>query len=377
MAASERLPHIDLLRGAVMVLMVLDHTRDFFQAPGFGPENLSNTTFAWFLVRWVTHFCAPVFVFLAGVSAGLIAEKRSAGELRRFLLTRGLWLMVLEATWVNVSWFFSMDFLHLGVLWAIGGAMVGLAALTLPFRDLTGPPARGAIAGAGALFTIVFAAAGPPEGPAWVRWLVWPAPITVLPVEGWQSYAIVPWMAVMAVGFGAAAWIARARARDQLLVGLALTVAFVALRVVGWGDPGGWEAQERGPWITAVDFLATSKYPPSLQFQLMTLGPAIASLAWWRQLSGAAARILLVFGQVPLFFYLVHLPLVHALGLVHGGLRYGSWVTRGTPIPEGEPLEAWLVIGVWITVVAALWWPCQQWCELKRRRRDVWWLRYL
>jgi uncharacterized membrane protein len=357
---------IDLLRGGVIAFMALDHTRDFFQPLGASPEDLSTTSAAFFLTRWISHFCAPTFVFLAGVAVALYSQRRPRSEALRFLITRGLWLMVLEGTWVSFSWYFDFEFTHLGVLWAIGGAMVLLGAVAwLPRR------AVGVIGLALTLLLHLFPVSGglPLLGP-----LCQPSGVELFGHKFHLSYAVVPWFGVMACGFGFADWLAEPTKRRHLLwIGGVAVLAFVALRALnGYGDPAPWSPHERGSWATAAAFFNPSKYPPSLMFQLMTLGlalPLVPLLARWK---GPSSQALLVFGQVPMFFYLLHLPLIHALGILHAYLRYGD-----THIPADEPLSLLLIYGAWLALLAMLWPACFAWRALKRSRRDWWWLSYL
>jgi uncharacterized membrane protein len=372
---KQRLVHLDLLRGLVIALMALDHTRDFFQAPGAGPENLETTTLPWFLVRWITHFCAPVFLLLAGTSVALMAQSRRKGDALQFVATRGLWLMFLEPTWVSISWYFGVQQTHLGVLWAIGGSMVLLSGVLAAVPDLKDARWQAAVGALGVALTGVVWAV-PADLPV-LGWLCQPQSVEIAGHTVAQSYAILPWTAVLMCGFGASGWLAHARARVLVPLGLGMIALWFGLRWMGWGDPGPWEVSARGASITVVDFLAASKYPPSPVYLLMTLGPAVlvlAALKLWTHRSNEALR---VFGQVPMFFYLVHLPLIHLAGVLHAGLRWGSWGRMGTPIPSGVDNSPALVLGAWALLVVALWWPAKQWRALKSRRRDLTWLRYL
>ncbi len=357
---------IDLLRGGVIALMALDHTRDFFQPLGAAPENLDTTTAGFFVMRWVSHFCAPSFVFLAGVAVALYSARRPRTEAVRFLVTRGLWLMVLEGTWVSFSWYFDFDFTHLGVLWAIGGAMVLLGAVSWMPRRAVGVLGLGLT-----LLLHVFPVSA--DLPV-IGLLCQPKTIELFGHTFHVSYSIVAWFGVMACGFGFADWLAEpAKRRHLLWIGAVLVVAFAGLRALnGFGDPTAWAIQERGDWATFAAFISPSKYPPSLMFQLLTLGlalPLIPLLARWR---GRSSEALLVFGQVPMFFYLLHLPAIHAAGVVHARLRYGE-----NHIPRDEPLSLLLIYAAWIALLAALWPLCWAWRRLKRSKREWWWLSYL
>jgi len=357
---------VDLLRGLVILLMAIDHTRDFFQPRGLNPTDLDSTTVPFFLTRWITHFCAPLFVFLAGVGAGL-SQKRSGSvdATRSFLIRRGVWLMFLECTWVTFSWHFGPGSVHLGVLWGIGGSMVLLGCLVR-----FSPP----LLGLGGLTLTLLLGLWPGPDTGVLRFFFLPGSFSL---GGWgvsSVYVIVPWFAVMACGYALAESLADpGRHRRVGLLGLVLIVAFALLRGFnGYGDPAPWAAHPRGSLISALSFLDTSKYPPSLDFQLMTIGPALLAvplLARWR---GALAEIVQRFGRVALFFYLLHLPLVHGLGILHARLRWSE-----SHIPSTEPLSLPTVYGAWILLIALLWWPCLRYDEAKRgaNRRD--WMKWI
>ena len=313
----------DLLRGLVMVLMALDHTRDFFTTARFDPLDLARTTPALFLTRWVTHFCAPTFVLLAGASAYLYGRRgRTRAEVSRFLLTRGLWLVVLEVTVVRFGWFFNVDYIRTGgqVIWAIGWAMVVLAGLSYALsvravaavgvgiivgHNLLDPLTPDHFGAWGWLWTVLHE--GGPINPADRHQLV-------------EAYPLLPWIGVMCAGYGFGALLVLPdlrRRRVLLTLGLSLMAAFVALSLLNrYGDPAPWTPQ-RTPFLTLLAALDREKYPPSLLYLLMTLGPAIAALPLLeRWPEGPPRRFFLTFGRVPLIYYLLHLPLIHALALV-------------------------------------------------------------
>ncbi len=358
---SKRDSSIDLMRGLVIVFMALDHVRGFM-AP-FSPEDLERTNLLFFFTRWITHFCAPTFLFLAGVGAGLHAAKRGLSATRRFLQTRGLWLMFLECTWVSFSWYFSFQQVQLGVLWAIGGSMVILAALSwIPPR---------VVGFLGVLATVGLAVHGPvPDGGALVGLLLWPTGIQIGGVPVNIVYVVGPWAAVMAMGYGATDLVTENR-RHLPLLGLALFCGFLALRGLnGFGDSSPWQAQ--GDWtMTLAHFLNPNKYPPSLMFQLMTLGPMLALLPLLARWKGWLAGRFEVFGRVPMFFYLLHLPLIH---LVAWGINHARFGTER--YPGDQPLELLTIYGIFIGVVVLLAPICELWAGLKRAK-SWWWLSYL
>jgi uncharacterized membrane protein len=383
---------LDILRGLVMVIMALDHTRDFVHsgAMAFQPEDLRQTTAAIFMTRWITHVCAPVFMFCAGAATFLRLERGGTrSDLSRFLWTRGLWLIVLEFTVVRAGFFFNLgvDPLLLLVFWALGMSMIALAIL-VHLSD-------------GALLALSVAVIGLHNALDGVRaakfgdyrwiWqilheqgvLVAPAPTVFV------AYPLVPWIAVMAAGYCAGRVYrlpAECRRRLLLRLGLAMTAAFVIIRALNaYGDPTPWTVQSQ-PVFTVLSFLNTTKYPASLAFLLMTLGPALLFLAWADGVRVNERHPLLVFGRVPLFYFLVHIPLIHAVAIALNWTRYGmaSFLftpppTLGTPRNLFPPDYGWdlsVVYGVWIAVVLALYPTCLWFMRLKARRRE-WWVAYL
>ena len=387
-----RVQAIDIMRGGVMVIMALDHTRDYVHAAAmaFPPEDLTRTTPAIFFTRWITHVCAPVFMFSAGVSAYLRLERGGTkAELSRFLWTRGLWLIVLEFTVVRAGFFFDLTFnpSFLLVFWALGMGMIALAALVhLPYRVL-------------AVLSVVmialhnlFDGVTPAQLGAygWV-WQLLHAPglLTTGPPLMIVAYPLVPWIGVMAAGFcfGRVYRLPPERRRTLLIgSGLALVAAFVVVRGLNiYGDPRPWAVQSE-PIYTWLSFLNASKYPPSLAFLLMTLGPAILALGLIDGLRLSERHPFVVFGRVPLFYFVLHIPLIHALAIALTWLRYGSAPflflpppTLGTPrdvFPPDYGWELWVTYALWAVVVTALYPACLWFARLRARRRD-WWLSYL
>jgi uncharacterized membrane protein len=385
---------VDLLRGVVMVLMLLDHTREFVHrdAPLFDAANLSRTTVALFFTRWVTHFCAPVFVLLAGTGVALQLQRgKSRGELSRFLLTRGFWLIVLEFTVVRLGIAFDLDYPGfpgmMQVIWAIGVGMIVLAALVhLPTR----------VVGAMGIAIVLlhnlldrFAVAGM-GGTVGVRDSIWmvlhqPGFIHVFGAPMLVAYPVLPWIGVLLCGYALGAvfaWDADRRRRTLTWLGAGMAAAFVIVRFIDrYGDPAPWTHQKTAAF-TVLSFLNTTKYPPSLLFVLMTLGPALVALAWAeRTRRGWLGNALVTFGRVPLFFYLLQWFTAHgiALGL---SLAAGKPVTHLFGFPGGTPplLGAGFGLGVtyaaWAAGVVILYPLCRWFAGVKRRRRD-WWLSYL
>jgi uncharacterized membrane protein len=393
-ALKDRLDSVDFLRGLVMVVMALDHARFFLHRDitlGVDPLDLSQTTPALFFTRWVTHFCAPVFVFLAGAGAFLYGRRaHTKNELARFLLTRGLWLILLEFTVVRFGWTFNLDprLSFAVVLWALGWAMILLAGLVyLPLRVVA---AVGVLMVAGhnlldAVHPESFGALG------WL-WKVLHVPGLIQLSTGHGlvvTYPLVPWVGVMACGYAFGALLVRPREERRSLLlklGAALTLAFVLIRAANvYGDPQPWAAQE-GWLYTVFSFLNTEKYPPSLLFLLMTLGPSIILLALTERGLGAWAKFFLVFGRVPLFYYLLHFFVIHLFALVLSYARYGEapWLFTGPPwgpglmaaFPKGYGYDLWVVYLVWVATVALLYPACLWFARVKRRERGGW-LSYL
>lgn len=381
-----RLDSIDLLRGLVMVLMALDHTRDFFAASGFNPRDVNDP--ALFLTRWVTHFCAPVFVLLAGTSAFLYgARGNTARQVSRFLFTRGLWLVLLEVTIVRFAWTFSVfpDFVLLQVIWAIGISMIVLSGLIhLPYW-VVGTVGIGMIVGHNLLDGIQAEQFGPFS---WL-WNVVHQPATLhmtSDIAVFALYPLIPWIGVMAAGFALGpVMLLKPAPRRRWLIGLGavVTLGFVLLRAANvYGDPAPW-ARHDTISATMLSFLNTEKYPPSALYLAMTLGPTLVALAWFERAKGKLARLFIIFGRVPLFYYVTHLLLLHALAVVYATAILGSiaWLFGGLPIapeakPEGYGLGLPGVYSIWILVVAVLYQPCRWFAKVKREQSAAW-LSYL
>ena len=392
--ADVRIQAVDILRGLVMVLMAIDHTRDYIHsgAMAFQPEDLTRTTPAIFLTRWITHFCAPAFMFCAGIGAFLRLERGGTrADLSRFLATRGLWLIVLEFTLVRASFFFDLTFnpLFLLVLWALGWSMIALALLVyLPSRVLLALSIAMI-----ALHNLLDGVQATSFGAFAWAWQILHQQGLWLPVEGGPAiivaYPLVPWIGVMAAGFcfGEVYRLPPERRRRLLpRLGLALTAAFVLLRALNlYGDPRPWAAQDR-PLYTLLSFLNTTKYPASLLFLLMTLAPAIVFLGLVDGMRRGDRDPILVFGRVPLFYFVLHIPLIHLLAVGLTALRYGGgapfvWLappTLGTPrelFPADYGWDLWVVYAVW-AVALVLAYPLCRWFAERKRRRRAWWLSY-
>jgi uncharacterized membrane protein len=363
--------------------MAIDHVRVYSGLPAGGPSA------GIFFTRWVTHFSAPAFFFLAGTSAFLYG--RTHRDLSRFLLTRGLWLVLLELTLIRVGWTFNFDvgnYLLAGVIWALGWCMVLMAVLVrLPV---------GAIGAIGVSIIALHNAIMPSlasQLPGALRKILYvgffEGPIHQLIV----LYSIIPWIGVMAAGYAFGRILTlepKRRNRLCLSIGLGATALFLVLRGFNlYGDPRPWSAARQGangqvtmPPVLA--FLNTNKYPASLLFLLMTLGPTIAVIQFLERVRGTVARWITVFGRVPFFFYLLHIPLIHALALIVSAIRQGAvdpWLFTNHPMgnppqPDGYAWSLGLLYLVWAVAIVVLYFACRWYADLKARRND-WWLKYL
>ena len=372
-----RVESIDLLRGIVMILMALDHVRDYFHwaAYQYDATDLTRTTVPIFLTRWITHFCAPIFMLLAGVSAHLYGLKKGRAALSWFLFTRGLWLVFAELFIVTLEWTFNpfYSFLILQVIWAFGISMIVMAALVrLPLWSIV---ALGVVLVAG--HNTLDGIHVPGDQPSAVLW-------SFLHDQRFfarfaMGYPILPWLGIMALGYGLGAWYRPGydpvRRRRQLrYTGLAALVLFLAIRGINvYGDPHPWSVQSRAA-MTVCSFLNVTKYPPSLLYILLTLGPALLFLSWAEKPVGALGQKILVFGRVPMFYYLVHIFVVHGLAVL-GAMLCGypagdmvmihTWVTANKSL-TGYGFNLVTVYLIWIGVVIALYPLCAWYDRYKR-----------
>jgi uncharacterized membrane protein len=428
---KERIYSIDFLRGIVMMIMLLDHTRDFVYHGALltDPTNPATTTVPLFFTRWITHYCAPTFVFLSGVSIYLQKMYgKSAGELSRFLFTRGLWLILLEFTIVRFGFVFNFDYSFLGVaqvIWVIGLSMVVMAALVyLPVR-IVGLFGVGLIVLHNLLdrFQVPPAIAfggNPPPDLSQIVWMILHQP-GVIPVFGGASssflaYPLIPWVGVMAAGYALGtvySWDAARRRKLLLGLGLTMCALFVVIRFTNvYGDPDRWFTKEQAaaqvaaaaqnrppeapplppfepslsePAFTILDFLNTQKYPPSLLFLLMTLGPSIVVLSLTDKISGKAIwqRIAITYGRVPMFYYLLQMPVAHAFGVVLSllagkeiGYFFLNFPENGSTAPPDHGFSLPVVYAAWIGGLLILF-PLCYWYGNYKRRNKHWLLSYL
>jgi len=395
-ASKNRIASIDILRGAVMVLMAIDHVRVFSGIPAGGP------TYGIFFTRWITHFCAPAFIFLAGTSSFFYARKHSNAS--RFLVIRGLWLIFLELTVLRLAWTFNLDLAHYemaGVIWVIGCCMILMAVLVkLPL------PVTAAIG------IIVIAAHNLLDSRFWSivdglstnrfsgLWKILYIGFFAGPVQFGPNgpnlivlYSLIPWIGVMAAGYAFGRILTLdAPQRNKLCfaIGLGTTALFLILRGFNlYGDPRPWHRLvipgDGGPPMQGLlSFLNCAKYPASLNFLLMTLGPMIALIPVLESARGFVARTLTMFGRVPFFFYVLHIPLIHALALVVSKIRLGfisPWLFTNHPMGNPEPPDGYVwslpvLYAVWAIAIVLLYFACR-WFMTVKAKRDDWWLKYI
>ena len=376
-----RIESVDIVRGVIMILMALDHVRDFFGNSAISPTNLAQATAALFFTRWITHFCAPVFFLLTGTGAYLSLRKKSKRELSRFLLTRGLWLIFLEIgifRCLGIQFNFDYHLTVLTVLWALGWAMIVLSGLVyLPTFWVTiigvvmivGHNLLDSIQSANPIWTILHS----------LNFLLNTPQHSVF-----VAYVLIPWVGVTAAGYGLGqiySWAANKRTAFLTRLGLGLIAAFLVLRAVNiYGDPFRWSIQ-KSTLFTVISFLNTTKYPPSLLFLLMTLGPTMLFLSALDGGTPAFLRPALTIGKVPMFYYLLHFPLIHLIAIAVCYFRYGAihWMFQSPnlgeyPItqPPGWGYSLPISYTIWAAVVLALYPLCRWFAAVKQRRADPW-----
>ena len=382
-----RIQSIDLLRGLVMIIMALDHTRDYFHSSAqlYDPLDLSQTSVFIFLTRWVTHFCAPVFMFLAGTSAFLIGLRKTKKQLSFFLFTRGLWLMFLELTVVCFGWSFNIHFPFIGLItiWALGVSMIALSALIyLPNKIIL---AVGILIVAAHNLLDNFHIPGND-----LKAFIWdelhdPRPFTFHGHMIFTGYPILSWIGIITLGYCFGAFYkkefsAAKRKKWLLAIGSAAIILFIILRCNNiYGDQQSWSVQKSGVF-TFLSFINVTKYPPSLLYTLITLGPALIFLALAETPLNRFTKFISVYGRVPMFYYLLHIYLIHALALLAAQLTRFGWkalVLDGFPEVKGYGFSLVVVYLVWIGVVLALYPLCKWYDKYKTNHKEKWWLSYL
>ncbi|WP_396171834.1 DUF1624 domain-containing protein [Flavobacterium sp.] len=383
-----RIQSIDLLKGLVMVIMALDHVRDYFHYSAFyfDPTDPTQTTLPIFFTRFITHFCAPTFCFLAGTSAFMVGKRKSKSDLSSFLLKRGLWLVFIEMTIVNFAWYFDIYFRSPGllVIWSLGISMIVLAGLIHLPRKYILAFSLLLIVGHNLLDNVHY------DGN--VFWAILHEFAFFRLTDGVEfvvAYPIIPWIAVMALGyyFGAFYDTSFDSIRRKKLfngIGILAIIAFVILRFSNlYGDPILFKDYETAA-KDLISFFNPSKYPPSLLYLLMTLGTALLFLANTEKLKGKVVDFFSAFGRVPFFYYILHIYLIHLLALLFAELSgFGwrimilqDWVTE-TPALKGFGFPLWVVYSVWIGVIVLLYPLCKKFDRYKQAHKEKWWLSYL
>lgn len=385
---KNRIESIDLLKGIVMVIMALDHTRDYFHNAAFffDPNNPELTTLPIFFTRWITNYCAPIFCFLAGQSAFFVGRRKSTKELSLFLLKRGLWLVFIEMTIVNFAWYFDPLFRTPGllVIWSLGMSMIVLSALVhLPYKAVP-------------IFSLVIIFGhnllDPIQLEGSMLWSALHRAHTYSFDSGqlfYIDYPIIPWIAVMSLGycFGKlyeSGFDPIKRRKILNVLGLSTIVLFFIVRGINqYGDLVAWK-QYPALIQTMMSFLAATKYPPSLSYLLMTLGPAFLFLANSENLKGRIVNFFSTFGRVPFFYYILHLYLIHILALIAAELTGFSWQSMiltdwviAVPELKGFGFGLWTVYVIWILVIAILYPLCRRFDAYKLNHKEKWWLSYL
>lgn len=380
---KQRIFSIDILRGIIMVIMALDHVRDFYSNAPMDPLDLTKTSAALFLTRWITHFCAPTFVFLAGTSAFLsLSKRKSKKEASLFLLKRGIWLLILELTIIGFGWQLDPGFhmIFAQVIWAIGWSMIVLAALVFLKPVYVGAFGLVLIFGHNALDHINADSLGHFK----LLWLILHQQ-GFYQLDNYESifllYPLVPWIGVMAAGyaFGTLFQLPPAVRKSLFIkIGLGCLALFIVLRFFDiYGDPFPREPETIW-WKAVLSFIKCQKYPPSLLYLLMTLGVSITALGLLEGVDTKLSKIFLVYGRVPMFYYIQHIYIIHlssvvaamSKGITAAQLR----AAQGSAVGWGYSLP--VVYLIWIAVVFILYFPCRWFMKVKERRKD-WWLSYM
>lgn len=389
LSEKKRISSVDLLRGAVLIIMALDHTRDYFHfdAQLNNPLNLNTTTPLLFFTRWITHFCAPVFVFLSGTSAYLQSARKSKKELSLFLITRGVWLIIMELTVVSLLFTFNLSFnaFALEVIWAIGISMLILGlVIWLPFEIIL---AIGLliVLGHNALDFYERKQTGP-----------FSLGYNLIHRQGFHSigdrqllilYPFLPWTGLMMLGYCLGKVLRNEdtayRKRFLIITGLSTIALFIILRLINvYGDPFRWSAQSNG-FYTFLSFINTTKYPPSLFFIAMTIGPALLFMAWWDNIQNGFTKIVSVYGRVPFFYFLTHFFLIHFFSMITFFMRGHSFDEGTDPnnifyfLIAGEGVQLRYVYLIWLAIVIVLYPICSWYDSYKTRHKEKKWLSYL
>jgi len=392
---TKRIESIDIVRGIAMVIMALDHVRDYFHVSANidDPLNLDTTTPLLFFTRWITHFCAPIFVLLSGTSIYLQSLRKTKKELSAFLIKRGLWLIFAEFTLVALAWTFlpTLNIIPMQVIWAIGISMVLLGLLIhLPFK---------VILALGLIIVLGHNLLDIPEQKAGFTpslwWDLFHSGFFKLYNYAPQHYFMmvypfVAWTGVMMLGycmgiFFSPAYSDEKRRKVIAGLGLALIALFIILRFINvYGDPYPWATQKTG-LLSFFSFMKVQKYPPSLMYLCITIGPALLVLAFVEKIKNRFTNIMVTFGRTAFFYYILHLYLVHLLSAI-------SFFIKGHTVKEafdsvqnlpflfvlpGEGYGLAVVYGVWAFVIIALYPLCRWYDKYKTGHKEKWWLSYL
>jgi len=384
---KERIHAIDIIRGLIMVIMTLDHSRDFLHYPGPSPLNMQTTTVILFFTRWITHYCAPTFVFLSGVSAFLAGQRRTKKELSIFLLKRGLWLILSDMLIISFLFTFDLQYhmLVLEVLWAIGFGMIILALLIRAPRTVIAAIALLILFGHNVLDYLPL----PGNGiAATLSTIFLTARGAVIPLGAHRTiaelYSVLPWTGALLLGyvFGnlyQAGADAIKRQKTLMTCGLSFIGVFILLRFVNhYGDPAAWSVQ-RNVAHTLLSFLNATKQPPSLLFFLMTLGPVMVLLSLAEKINNRVTAFFEIYGNVPYFYFIGHLCLLRVMNIVLIASKGLPFKSDGNPFvwqAQGFGFPLWAVYLFWLFVVAAFYFPCKWYGNYKRTHRQ-WWLSYL
>lgn len=385
---KKRITSVDLLRGAVMIIMALDHTRDFFHydAQINNPLNMNSTTGVLFFTRWITHFCAPLFVFLSGTSAYLQSARKSKKELSFFLITRGLWLILMELTIVNFVLTFDIHTFALETIWAIGISMVILGlVIWLPF-ELILILGLAIVLGHNSLDFYERKQTGQLS-----------IPYNMLHRVGFHPlggdfrllilYPFLSWSGLMMLGYCLGKVLRNEnrayRKKFLVITGLSTIALFIILRFINvYGDPSLWSKQSTG-FRTFLSFINASKYPPSLFFMCMTIGPALLLLAWWDNIQNAFTKFVSVYGRVPFFYFVVHLFVLHFITMILYFYRGHTFAeTMNEPVitkfvKGGEGFSLTITYVIWLAVVIGLYPVCKWYDRYKTNHKEKKWLSYL
>ncbi len=388
---KNRVESIDVLRGIVMIIMALDHVRDYFHndANLHDPLDLSTTTPFLFFTRWITHFCAPVFVFLSGTSIYLQSLRKTKAELALFLIKRGLWLVFVEVAIVTFGWTFDMEYnmMILQVIWAIGISMVLMGCvIRFPFQ---------VVVAIGALIVLFHNLLDFPEHAAdFHAGLLWDLGHHGLfaryPFAGAHAilivYPFLPWLGLMMLGYGFGKIMERPDRKKLLnVLGLSLIGLFILLRFINvYGDPHPWTTQRNGLY-TFLSFITVNKYPPSLLYMCITIGPALLLLSFLDSIKNKATDVFKVFGRVAFFYYLLHLYLIHIVCTILFFMRGNTWeqaVAGKANAPfyfviRGQGYSLTIVYVVWLAIVLMLYPLCKYYDRYKTNHKEKWWLSYL